>query len=266
MKLKCRARWGLPAFTLLLILGGAFLPYGVAGLQDAYIREKDETKTFEDVRLTLHQERGIDQILELVSKNSFIHADWKGETNLSVVEAINAAEEILTQLLSAGLLAENNIAESNKDVEIQVAPSSLLSHSHFIEEFRSIDFEKTELISVSAFLCISEEGNFNAILWECVFPQKYTLWIDDASAKMVKITGTSPSLDYSQWDDTALTAALQAERWQKFLQDYYEMEIQDCTPSYRTDNSITFQLQCRAYGGNELFLPLILYTDKTFFN
>lgn len=264
----------LPLFTLMIMAGGALMPFGASLLQDAYISREGEVWMLKPVSLTLQQDveiRPLLRLLKLLSGENFLRSDWKGETNLTPSEAVNAAQEAIS------LLKDEELLTGLEEYRDSLAPGTVIMSPSPLSFVTDAVYDQKEgegptvMVSVSPALYVSEGGEFSAVVWECSLTPyrqpEYIVRVDDSSGKMVGLTAQSFYLDFDAPDyDGALMAALQADRWSRFCQSYYEITIQDCQPVFQTGSSMAFRLRHTLESGETLELPLTIYENHTVFN
>ena len=91
----------LPALTLVLILGGAAMPFAVSRLMDG--EDRTELRAFGMSELALHQELEVGQVLRLIAEGG-TWLEWQSGARLTEETALEAAMAALQELESGGLL------------------------------------------------------------------------------------------------------------------------------------------------------------------
>lgn len=208
-------RWTLPLLTMLLITGGAALPYTISYLQDSLTETRTESRSLAAVNLTLQKKQSLNEVLQLVA-NEFTMFTYNGPTNLSSAEALEAAKQAL-QRISNTVRPCPLAVEADVDIELGL-------------------FVQNDNSEVSALIWLFNFTNNLSV-------DDYFIMIDDNSGKMVRFIASNPNqiaenpnyqFAYSDSDLEENQKIIEVKvanysdirkKWQDFCQEYYGMEI-----------------------------------------
>ncbi len=223
--------WILLLFTLLLTITGALLPYGVSRLQDTYVENRMETRSFDPVSLTLQQ--GGDVLVRLRDlSGGFDSMVWSGETKMTPEEVSSAAADVVYILADAGYIPD--FFEDRSAGPAYMEPNLIIS---------------TE-----------RAGSPSAVIWLCSLPGGM-VFIDDESGKMVALEAPSPDIYEEFIMNSSANAAVSgrqnafisdsqmdrftklASKWASTLSQYYGMEVSLNEAELPTEYSAVFQLR-----------------------
>lgn len=256
----------LVLFTLLLVAVGAFMPLAASELEDAYGANKSETWVFDSFSLTLKQEADLGRILRVVENGSYyVHEASKSSSALLTEGlALEAAENVLTELVEYGLIDKAVWAELlDPRVQAQEIFPMGIDEPLLTEEER-LQLEKEGLVlpydagnSASTDWNVEEGEAIPAwtVIWNR--PDYFYIWVDDASGKAIQI-----STFLGQELATAQEAVNVAEKWVRFLGDYYGVEVTRSSAYWYDDDSVAFLLSF-PLGENEeqFYMTLYLFPD-----
>lgn len=203
----------LVLLTLLLVAVGAVMPEAVSYIQDSYSPGLEESRSFDSFSLTLREETDLGRTLQLIAGSDYYveEAQASEHTSLSEGQALDAAQEVLTELVRHGLLEWLPEELSTPDVW----PQTL----------------------------VSEDGADAIPMWSVSWHNSPEyIWLDDAAGKAVMITVSCPSYSSKyvfNVDSEPIFA--QAENWRLFLEDYYGAEVQ-ITDEEWFDKAVRFTL------------------------
>jgi len=243
---KAIKRWLLPFCTLLLIASGAVMPFGISRLQDAQAEKTVASRQFSPVSLTLQQQSELRQVLPMMPQE-YSWFTYTGPTNLSMAEAVQAAQASL-QAISESVMPLTLDMDAEVEVEMGLA-------------------------------VLSADNEASAILWICSFNNSfindYTVFIDDKSGKMVKFASFEQSgVTYEYGIESANATAdrqivvskTYAEKWQRFCQDYYGIEIVDIE-EYADRDAQGYSFKYKFADDDTIYnLPLIFVGNNIVFN
>ena len=238
-----------PLATLLLMAVGAAMPWAVFYVQDQYEEERQEERILDLFSLTLRQETDLRETLGVVQKEDYGMSDQAEGAVLTEEEALAAVREALTLMEDCGL-AEPWAAEI-------VAAFRVYSGSLF-------PMNEDESFSIPMWTIYSEGG-----------VSSYFFYLDDASGKIfhasVPIPGqtrieTVPTPGQQVMDASAGQSAgredvyIWMDRWRKFIEVYYGVEILEIEEMWYDDGSAEFLLPFYLGEEKELFqMRLYLY-------
>lgn len=254
--MKKLRQWGLLLCALLLTACGALLPYAVSRMQDRYVEDRTETRSFEPVSLTLLEGGSLLLILEKMP-NSFTMG-WSGETNMTELDVMAAARDAVSAITDAGL--------------IQVYAQKYPLNRDLLEQ---MDLERLmELCELVPMLMVSTaDADFSAVVWCCFWHMGFDgrLFFDDLSGQLVSATFDIFETDHYETDrrpDTwAELSTKQAYIWQDFFAAYYD-GIENVSIADMEQNSeymMTFILLFEPGNGQDSFrVPLVFYDSGYF--
>lgn len=170
----------LPVLTLLLILGGAAMPFAAARLMDG--EDRTEVRSFGMTELALHQEVEVGQVLRLIAEGG-TWLDWQSGTRLTEETALEAAIAALREMAGDGLVDGDLVKVLSKT-------ESLFSAS-----------------AVPFLVVSSSTRDLSALVWDISMEadkegrmQSYLL-IDDASGMMLRASvPRSGTWETDGWD------------------------------------------------------------------
>ena len=238
-----------PLATLLLMAAGAAMPWAVFYVQDRYEEERQEERILDLFSLTLRQETDLRETLGVVQKGDYGMSDQAEGAVLTEEEALAAVREALVLMADCGLV-EPWAAESAAD--FRVHPGSLFP--------------------------MDEDGSFSIPMWTIYsagVDSSYFFYLDDASGKIfhasVPIPGQTRSESVLTMDRSVMSASSSQpagkegvyswmDRWRKFMEVYYGVEIQEIEEMWYDDSSAEFLLPFYLGEEEELFrMRLYLY-------
>ncbi len=248
---------GLLLLVSVLTAGGALLPYAVSRIQDRYVENQTEARSFEPVSLTLSEDGGL--LLMLENMQQCMGMSWQGDTHLTESEIAAAARDTVSALTDAGL--------------IQVYAQRYLLNRELLEE---MDLERLEdLCDIYPMLMVSTtNADFSAVAWACHWHIGFEglFILDDINGKVV-----SGSIDLSESDYPVFgrTGYIDMEAftklaysWQDFFAVYYEMEAISVSESHSretSDYTLKFTLLFVPGNGHDSFkVPLVFYDNGYF--
>lgn len=189
--MKYLKRYFLLLPTLFFIVLGASMPYLVSWMQDAQIHANHKKMELHAVNLTLRQKDNAGPVLQLMS-GEHTESAWTGETILTEAEACQAALTVMETMDQYGLLPEGDL-ERFQEAEGNAQPQ----------------------------LLVGEDGS-SALIWACTwdFDIGSSITLDDATGKAVRILVNNGFTNGGNTEDIYS----QLEKWNVFLQDYYDIE------------------------------------------
>lgn len=189
--MKYLKRYFLLLPTLVFIVLGAAMPDLVSWMQDAQLNAYHEKTELSAVNLTLRQEGDVGPVLQLMSKQH-TESSWAGKTVLTEAEAQQAALTVMNTMDQYGLLPKGDL-----------------------ERFQKADG------NAQPQLLVGEDGS-SALIWACTWDCDIGTFItlDDATGKAVRILINNDM----ESDGTTENIYSQLEKWNVFLQDYYDIE------------------------------------------
>lgn len=246
-------RWGLPILTLLLIAGGAALPYTVSSLQDSLTEKHTETRQLATVNLTLQQGQSLNEVLQLVA-NEYTMFTYDGPTNLSSAEALQAAKQALQR-----------ISDTVRPCPLSIEADVDINLGLFVQ---------------------NDNSDVSALIWWLDFSNNlpadsYSVMIDDASGKMVRFIAenTNNIMESSNYGFVYETSKVEVrevnyndirENWRGFCQEYYGMEIINYEEEYDFNGGWPYwqcQFQFTTANSNLIYdLPISYLPDMIVFN
>lgn len=238
-----------PLTALLLMAAGAAMPWAVFSVQDRYEEERQEERILDLFSLTLRQETDLRETLGVVQKGDYGMSDQAEGAVLTEEEALAAVREALVLMADCGL-AEPWAAEN-------AAAFQAYSGSLF-------PMNEDESFSIPMWTIYSEGGD-----------SSYFFYLDDASGKIfhasVPIPGQTRSESVLTMDRSVMSASSSQpagkegvyswmDRWRKFMEVYYGVEIQEIEEMWYDDSSAEFLLPFYLGEEEELFrMRLYLY-------
>lgn len=214
---------------------GAVMPWLSAALQDARMGNSQESLELNAVSLTLLQNDGVEQVLRIVS-SEFAAIPWTGGTALSETQALRAAEGVLDEMRSFGLL-------SSEDRRVLSKMGG----------------------TAEPCLIVAGDGS-SALVWNCRWDvgeraSSCSITVDDVSGKAVRIStassvnvyGESAKTGSVQVDSTGLREEyyILLDLWVGFLTNYYDANL-----------LTTAELEDIPDEGAKFLLDLELHSDK----
>lgn len=200
--------------TLLLAAAGAAMPFAAARLQDAR-QTGAETWSLDSFSLTLRQETDLGRTLKLIGESDYyfvVSGERLAEARLSEGEALDAAGEVLAELVDRGLLEQLPKEISTPDVWPEILTTE----------------DETTAIPIWS---VSWHGS-----------EEYYVWLDDTTGKAFMISAGCPSYTKSYIQNAGREPLYaQAEDWRVFLSDYYGTDVQLAGEEW-SDTSVRFAL------------------------
>lgn len=189
--MKYLKRYVLLFPTVFFIVLGAVMPDLTSWMQDAQLNAYHEKTELKAVNLTLRQEDDVGPVLQLMSKQH-TESDWAGKTVLTEAEAQQAALTVMETMAQYGLLPKGDLECFQKE-EGNAQPQ----------------------------LLVGGDGS-SALIWACTwdFDIGTFITLDDATGKAVRMLINNDM----ESDGTTENVYSQLEKWNGFLQDYYDIE------------------------------------------
>ena len=241
-------------FALPPVALGAVMPWLSAAFQDARMGNSQESLELNAVSLTLLQDDGVEQALRIIS-SEFATIPWTGGTALSKTQALRAAEDVLDEMRSFGLLSSED--------------------RHILSKTGG---------TAEPCLIVAGDGS-SALVWNCrwdvgEWASSCSITVDDVSGKAVRIStaslvnvyGESAKAGSVQVDGTELREEyyILLDLWVGFLTSYYDANLLTVTePEDISEKGAKFLLNLELHPDKSpqtCRLPLELSYNEVRFN